>query len=169
VLQFSSPEFFLLIVIFAVRKGTEYPLGHKRASSCTLISSEVLVRLYSPIAGRATIRWPWRPARADKSIRPSFRGIPWDWLRCQSGSQTPVPIPELHVYRPVRQKSYFMVSTMLIDLTSQELNQLRSLIVAEPLAASGLDFFTEPMSDQMRERLLEKLRAADGPAPGFLQ
>jgi hypothetical protein len=62
-----------------------------------------------------------------------------------------------------------MVSTMPIDLTSQEMNQLRRLIVAESLAASGLDFSTEPMSDEMRERLLEKLRAEGERAPRFLQ
>jgi hypothetical protein len=62
-----------------------------------------------------------------------------------------------------------MVSTMLIDLTSQELNQIRRLVVAESLAAAGLDFSTEPMSDETRQTLLEKLRAADEHAPGFLQ
>jgi hypothetical protein len=62
-----------------------------------------------------------------------------------------------------------MVSTMPIDLTSQAFDQIRRLVVAESLAASGLDFSTQPMSDEMRERLREKLHTADGRAPRFLQ
>jgi hypothetical protein len=62
-----------------------------------------------------------------------------------------------------------MSPAMLIDLTSQELNQIRRLVVAESLAAAGLDFSAELMSDETRETLLEKLRAADEGAPRFLQ
>ena len=50
---------------------------------------------------------------------------------------------------------------MLIDLTSEELHQIRRLIVAESLAACGLNYDTEPMTEEMRQALLEKLRKAD--------
>lgn len=51
---------------------------------------------------------------------------------------------------------------MIVDLTAEEIHQLRRLIVADSLAQSGIEFPARPISENFRETLLEKLRIASG-------